>query len=150
MCPPPLCPGLIKLESLAVFGCRLGMSDLERLRGKMPNLKVVRAAWWIDWMVLDGHHMGPARGRERRGGGVPRNDQNSLRGICPRFIYKCVRDRNGWLEYLNNVVKHVQRLLLFLFLFVKKSDYVAYFCFSPYWKLVTWGFHILGEAGFCL
>ncbi|CAN0159865.1 unnamed protein product [Ascophyllum nodosum] len=36
--------GLVKLESLAVFGCRLGVSDLERLRGKMPNLKVVRAA----------------------------------------------------------------------------------------------------------
>ncbi|CAN0208845.1 unnamed protein product [Pylaiella littoralis] len=34
---------LVHLESLSVYGCRLEMSDLEQLRGKLPNLRVVRA-----------------------------------------------------------------------------------------------------------
>ncbi|CAN0393926.1 unnamed protein product [Laminaria digitata] len=36
--------GLVNLESLSVFGCRLDLTDLELLRSKLPNLKVVRAA----------------------------------------------------------------------------------------------------------
>ncbi|CAN0349148.1 unnamed protein product [Ectocarpus sp. 12 AP-2014] len=36
--------GLVNLESLSVFGCRLEMTDLQLLREKLPNLRVVRAA----------------------------------------------------------------------------------------------------------